>query len=172
MAKPLVININRIPNYFQDRLCETTSKSILSEWCSWAEWLKLRKIICLALLLGRNCGSHSCTFYVLLSHISSFYCSCVHVQIIHILFWNIFIFRSAIVWSWWISLPRSCDLCLPELAVWWGPRLPWWFRRVFRYLWVERFSCYSGLPYMWISMSVVFMDDWCCNWFSLFFQLA
>ena len=57
---------------------------------AWAEWVKLRKIIGLALLLNRKCGSHSCTFYALLSHISSLYCSRVHVQIIHILFWNTF----------------------------------------------------------------------------------
>lgn len=79
--------------------------------------------------------------------------------------WNIFIFRSAVLWSWWISLPRSCDLCLPELAVWWGPWLPWWFRRVFRHLWVERFSCHSDFPYMCNKMSAVFTDDWCCSWF-------
>lgn len=46
----------------------------------------IKKIIGLALQLNRKCGSHSCTFYVLLSHISSLYCSCVHVQISHILF--------------------------------------------------------------------------------------
>lgn len=125
----------------------------------------IKKIIGLVLQLNRKCGSYSCTFYVLLSHISSLYCSCVHVQISHILFWNIFIFRSAVLWSWWISLPRSCDLCLPELAVWWGPWLPWWFRRVFRYLWVERFSCHSNFPYMWSEMSAIFTDDWCCGWF-------
>lgn len=96
---------------------------------------------------------------------------CVHVQIIHVLFWNIFIFRSAVVWSWWISLPRSCDLCLPELAVWWGPWLPWWFRRVFRYLWVERFSCHSYFSYMWNEMSV-FTDDCCCSWFTFSPQIA
>lgn len=93
-----------------------------------------------------------------------------HVQIIHILFRNIFIFRSAVVWSWWISLPRSCDLCLPELAVWWGPWLPWWFRRVFRYLWVERFSCHSDLSYMSNEMSVVFTDDCCSRLFFFFFS--
>lgn len=126
-----------------------SKKFRLSNLSAWAEWVKLRKIIGLALQLNRKCGSHSCTFYALLSHISSLYCSRVHVQIIHILFWNTFIFRSAVLWSWWISLPRSRDLCLPELAVWWRPWLPWWFRRIFRYLWVERFSCHSDLPYMW-----------------------
>lgn len=132
--------------------------------------VKPQKIIGLTLLLKRKCGSHSWAFCVLLSHISSLCCPCVHVQIIHILFWNIFIFRSAVVWSWWISLPRSCDLYLPELAVWWGPWLPWWFRRVFRCLWVERFSCHLDLPYMWNWISVVLTDDCCSSWFFFFSQ--
>lgn len=43
MTKPLVINVNRILNNFQNKLCETTSKLILSISCTWAEWLTFKK---------------------------------------------------------------------------------------------------------------------------------
>lgn len=123
-------------NHFHSRLYDPVKTSSISQLCTWTNWLRLRKWL---VYLIRKVN-HVHVFYVLLPHTSSLYGTCVHVQIIHILFQITFIFRSAFVWSWWISLPRSRDLHLPELAVWWGPWLPWWFRRVFRCLWVARLS--------------------------------
>lgn len=96
--------------------------------------------------------------------------SSVHVLTTHTWFQTIYLFRSAVVWSWWISLPRPRDLCLSELAVRWGPRLPWRVRWVFSHLWVERLFAF-GFASMWNQMSVAFTDRCSSSWFYFYFLL-
>lgn len=157
VIKPAVINRNRILNSFQNRLCAPTMESSLPKQCARDEQLKSAETFAVAF-----CSWAAWLRVLMLKSVYSV-SSSLHGLTIHSWFQNIFLCRSAVVRSWWISLPWPRDLCLSELAVRWGPWLPWRVRWVFSHLWVERLFAFAFGP-LWNQMSVASTDHCCSSW--------
>lgn len=162
VTKHVAINTDRVPNSFQNRLWEPTAEWSLSKLCAWASDLNFQEMLAVALLPHRQCRGDAVMQRT--SHIPFVRSGSDHSRLISKYF---FLCRSAAVWSWWISLPWPCDLCLPELAVRWGPWLPWPVRWVFRYLWVKRLFAF-GFASVWNQMSIAFTYNWYSGWFYFY----